>query len=96
MSQAVAGSGSNRSDKSANADPIQDFIKTAAIHIRKSELFYGWMILLSTLLFSMFLFVLIDHWIWEFNQPIRLALWIGLVLWSIWWFIRRILPPLRF
>ena len=96
MSQAVAGSGSNRSDKSANADPIQDFIKTAAIHIRKTELFYGWMILLSTLLFSMFLFVLIDHWIWEFNQPIRLALWIGLVLWSIWWFIRRILPPLRF
>jgi collagen type III alpha len=96
MSQAVAGSGSNRSDKSANADPIQDFIKTAAIHIRKTELFYGWMILLSTLLFSTFLFVLIDHWIWEFNQPMRLALWIGLVLWSIWWFIRRILPPMRF
>ncbi|MCE2784200.1 MAG: hypothetical protein LW699_04890, partial [Pirellula sp.] len=96
MSQAVAGSGSNRSDKSANADPIQDFIKTAAIHIRKTELFYGWMILLSTLLFSIFLFVLIDHWIWEFNQPIRLALWIGLVLWSIGWFIRRILPPMRF
>jgi hypothetical protein len=96
MSQAVAGSGSNRSDKAANADPIQDFIKTAAIHIRKTELFYGWMILLSTLLFSTFLFVLIDHWIWEFNQPIRLALWIGLVFWSIWWFIRRILPPLRF
>ncbi|MCE2753081.1 MAG: hypothetical protein LW720_14475, partial [Pirellula sp.] len=96
MSQAVAGPGSNRSDKSANADPIQDFIKTAAIHIRKTELFYGWMILFSTLLFSTFLFVLIDHWIWEFNQPIRLAIWIGLVLWSIWWFSRRILPPMRF
>ncbi|MFN5227767.1 MAG: hypothetical protein ACK5FS_02770, partial [Planctomycetota bacterium] len=84
MSQAVA------------RDPIQDFVQSAAVHIRKTELFYGWMILLSVLLFSVFLFVLIDHWLWEFNKPVRLLLWIVLALWSLWWFFKRVLPPMRY
>ncbi|MFN9510937.1 MAG: hypothetical protein ACK6AO_18215, partial [Planctomycetota bacterium] len=84
MSQAVA------------RDPIQDFVQSAAVHIRKTELFYGWMILLSVQLFSVFLFVLIDHWVWEFNKPVRFLLWIGLAAWSFWWFLRRVLPPMRY
>ncbi|MFM9063249.1 MAG: hypothetical protein ACKOOI_09450, partial [Pirellula sp.] len=84
MSQAVA------------RDPIQDFVQSAAVHIRKTELFYGWMILLSVLLFSVFLFVLIDHWLWEFNKPVRLLLWIVLALWSLCWFFKRVLPPMRY
>ena len=101
MSQAVVGSSTPANKKPGNdkpsaLDPIQDFIQTAAVHIRRTELFYGWMILLSVLLFSLFLFVLVDHWVWEINRPVRLALWAGLALWSIWWFVRRVLPPMRY
>ncbi|MBU6387508.1 MAG: MSCRAMM family adhesin SdrC, partial [Planctomycetes bacterium] len=82
--------------QAAARDPIQEFVQSAAVHIRKTELYFGWMILVGVLLFSILSFVLIDHWVWEFNQPVRFCLWIGLAAWSLWWFFRRVLPPMRY
>jgi hypothetical protein len=82
--------------QAAARDPIQEFVQSAAVHIRKTELLYGWMILLSTLLFSTLVFILVDHWIWEINRPVRILLWLSLALWSAWWFLKRVLPPMRY
>jgi len=78
----------------AQPDPIRDFVRTAAVHIRRTELFYGWMTWLSVLLFTLTAFVLIDHWLLEMSQWMRMAIWGALAVWSVGWFIRKIIPPM--
>ena len=94
MSQAVAGTPVSKSGSGTPPDPIQDFVRSAAVHIRRTELFYGWMVWLTGLLFALTFFILVDHWLWEFNRFTRLAVFVFLALWSVWWFARRIIPPM--
>ena len=72
----------------AQPDPIRDFVRSAAVHSRRTELSYGWMTWLSVLLFTLTAFVLIDHWLLEMSRWMRIAIFGALAVWSVAWFVR--------
>ncbi len=78
----------------AQPDPIRDFVRSAAVHIRRTELYYGWMTWLSVLLFTLTAFVLVDHWLLEMSRWMRIAIFGALAVWSVAWFVRKIVPPM--
>ncbi|MEQ1830454.1 MAG: hypothetical protein ABL921_31135, partial [Pirellula sp.] len=75
-------------------ETLLNYLIQASQTMRRVELgvgIVGWLCMIVTVLLVA---VLIDHWLWTFNVPARLAVFGFLVGWSVWWVPRRIVPLL--
>ncbi len=78
----------------ANA-PLLDYIRLSAKTIQRTELTVGLLAWLVMSLGTIVAFVLIDHWVWPFNDFLRYAVWLVLVGGSLFWLIVRVAPYIR-
>jgi hypothetical protein len=90
LAPAKAGAASNQVPK----ESLLEYLHVAAKAMRRTELSYGIMMWLTMILFVISASVLIDHWVWEFPPLARLAVLASIILWTIWWIPKKIIPPL--
>ncbi|MDZ4852711.1 MAG: hypothetical protein SGI77_25760 [Pirellulaceae bacterium] len=72
--------------------PLLDFIKQSATAIQRTELTVGILSWMVMGLASVFVFVLVDHWVWPMNDLVRYLVWTLLVGSSLFWVVFRIAP----
>ncbi len=77
-----------------NRETLLSYLQMAARVMRRNELSYGILMWLTLILFSLTAVVLVDHWLWEFNALARYTIFAVLLLWTLLWIPRYILPPL--
>ncbi|MFN9987027.1 MAG: DUF4175 family protein, partial [Pirellula sp.] len=90
----VAKSNANMASSQLPKESLLEYLNVAAKSMRRTELSYGIMMWLTMILFVLSASVLVDHWVWEFHTLARFAVLVAIVLWTIWWIPKKIIPPL--
>ncbi len=84
----------SKSPDNVGRESLHHYLVEAARTMRRVELGVGITGWLSVLVIFLLAAILVDHWLWPLNSIARFAVLTSIVVWTLWWVPKRILPLL--